>query len=103
MTKIELFRDIYKNHVRSQNWLDEVPREINQAFFDNPYVDNLNNTQTLLIRQCFGQWAEAIEWFLYEWSPGMVCSPGPDLGDFLIYSIDQYIMYLQKWEDFPDD
>ena len=103
MTKAELFKNIYANHVRSQTWLDGVPPEINQAFFDNPHIECLYSTQTMLIRAYFGEWAESIEWFLYEWKPGYtVCAPGSDT-EVEINSIDEYITFMQDNEGFPLD
>lgn len=52
----------------ADQWLDTVPREINSAFFDNPYVDTHYKIRALLLEALYdGPLLEEVDWFLYEW------------------------------------
>lgn len=67
----KLITDLKNSAEQGDEWLNRVPREINSAFFDNPYVDSLDRTKTLLLNALFEDTSllQEVEWFLYEWSP----------------------------------
>jgi len=69
MTKIKLFRKIYENHCKTEQWIDSIPSDIRTAFYDNLYIETLHGQNDMLIKQIFSE-DEIIdmEWFLYEWS-----------------------------------
>lgn len=98
VSKEKIFRELYANLVKRDEYFDTIPRDINMAFVQNEYVDNLLHERDMLIRLIFGDQSEAIEWFLYEWRPGFevgclgVCVP--------INNIDDYIDYMKKYEGF---
>lgn len=103
MTKAELFRNLVKLYATSDSWLNTVPREINSVFFDNPAMDAMYNANTMLIREYFGEHAEAVEWFIYEWKPGYTVRAPESQDEIPINSIDEYVAYMKLYEGFPND
>lgn len=103
MTKEKLFRNLVKLYATSGAWLDTVPSEINSVFFDNPVMDAMYSANTMLIREYFGEHAEAVEWFIYEWKPGFAVRPMDSQDEIQINSIDEYVAYMKQYEGFPND
>lgn len=98
MNREKIFRELYKNDTSRDKYLGSIPVDIRSAFFDNQFVNNLCMERDMLIRMVFGEYADAIEWFLYEWRPGM--EVGHDTVVMKIYSIDEYIEYMKINEGF---
>lgn len=44
----------------ANRWLNQVPNEINDAFFDNPFVNALENTITAMMVECYGEDLEPV-------------------------------------------
>ena len=103
MTKEKLFRLIYKHTKDASNWLDTVPREVNTAFFDNPYIENHLIMVDMLINEVFGEHTPSILWFLYDWEPGFVVRGSGCETDTVINNIEDYIKFMQDTEGFPRD
>lgn len=61
---------LYKYNQVSNGWLDKLPTEVSDAFFDNPHVDALLQSRDSLIRLAFGDLAEEVFWVLDEFVPG---------------------------------
>ena len=93
-SKEKIFRELYANLLKRDEYFDTIPQDINMAFVDNRYVDNLLHERDMLIRLIFGDQSEAIEWFLYEWRPGF------EVDGVKINNIDEYIDYMKKCEGF---
>ena len=55
MTKIELFRKIYENHCKTEQWIDSIPSDIRDAFDDNVYTETLQNMVLTLVKQIFSE------------------------------------------------
>lgn len=66
--KKQLLKQIYQNHSDADAWLDRVPNEISNAFFDNPYVVAMGRNEDMLTRYVFTEdemgW---VDWILWEW------------------------------------
>jgi hypothetical protein len=80
-------------------YLDSIPPDINSVFFDNAYVNNLAMQRDVLIEELFGDMAEDVFWFLYEFEAGK--SPGPHLilADGIKYTFvtdESYYEYLKS-------
>ena len=80
-------------------WLSSVPREIDAAFFDNPFVDSLNRQNELLLQAVFGELYSEVEWFLYEFDPkakeSLRTITMADTGQkFVITDVDSFVQYL---------
>lgn len=99
-SKEQIFRELYANQLKRDSYFDTIPRDINMAFIDNVYVNNLLQERDMLIHLIFGDHSDAIEWFLYEWKEGYDVKPGPEFNATKIMDIDQYIDYMKKYEGF---
>ena len=98
MNKEKIFRELYEGSVKRDEWFDKLPRDINTAFIDNGYVNNLLMERDMLMSIVMGEHLEAVEWFLYEWRPGMVV--GANGVTTKIHNIDEYIDWMKKNEGF---
>lgn len=94
MDKEQLFRELYQSLVERNAYTDSIPREFDGVVFDNPYANSLGMDLEKVMDFAFGEHAEAISWFFYEWKPGFCC------GDVKINSIDDYIDYMKANEGF---
>ena len=84
-------------------WLNKVPSDISAAFFDNDYVNSIENRQDLTMKMLFDDMYEDISWFLYEWNPSrgeVITAKGVK---YNIKNLDQYISYLIKEHMIEDD
>jgi hypothetical protein len=77
-------------------WLGSVPRDINDAFFDNEFVNCMHKHIADLQKVVFGSLYDDIGWFLYEWQPGYTIetSETNQARTYVINNIDDYIEYL---------
>lgn len=98
MHKEQIFRDMYSNMQKRDAYFDKLPADINMAFIDNYYVNNLLFERDILIDAVFGEHAEAVSWFFYEWKPGMKVYA--DMAEAEINSIDEYIDWMKRYEGF---
>lgn len=98
MNKIKLFKHLYANMQKRDAYFYRIPSDINAAFFDNEYVNSIDEDRSMMLRYIFGDHTEAIEWFLYEWQPGY--EVGCDGVTKKIMDIDQYIEWMQQMEGF---
>lgn len=94
MNKAQIFRELYNNSVAREGYIDRVPVDIRDAISSNDYSINLQLERDMLLKQVFGEYTEAVEWFLYEWRPGF------KVDDVAINSIDEYIAYMVQHEEF---
>lgn len=103
MNKEQLFRKIVECHRKVDAYVDNIPLDIRSAFFDNEIVNQYAMLNEKLIQEVFVEWAESVNWFIYEWKPGY--GVAPNSGDELtvINNLDEYITYLQLNEGFPRD
>ena len=96
----KLMIELRAAQARSDAWLDTVPREVNAVFFDNPHVDTLERTKTILLDALFEDaLRQEVDWFLYEWSPEKDVSyrtiTYPNSSSFvLITDVEDFIRYL---------
>lgn len=99
MNKEQLFRKLYKSHQRRIEWIDKLPRDIQQAFFDNDYVNTLLEDNRALMQSVFDEHYASVEWFLCEWKPGAEIG---QVGEepVKIQTIDQYIDWMKSVEGF---
>jgi hypothetical protein len=97
------FKDLISNlkqyDVAGDAWLNTVPRAINSAFFDNPYVDSLLHSRDLLLHALFEKpLRDEVEWFLYEWDgtkdESLRTITFPDGSKFVINNINDFVDYL---------
>jgi len=101
MSKLELFREIYRLHQTKDEWIESVPSDIRDSYFENTYVECLQRQIDLLINEVFDkEEREDIEWFLYEWNDGHHLEAILNGVTYTFKNIDDYIEFLIKcgWE-----
>lgn len=99
MNKERAFRELYRLSKLRDDYLDTVPSDLYPTVIDNKYVNIVVHERDMLLRLVFGDQAESVEWFLYEWKPGYdVGCDGVELRP--INNIDEYIEYLREHEGF---
>lgn len=98
MNREQIFRELYKEQVKRDEWFNKLPIDINAAFFDNAYVNSLADVNHMLVNNLFGEYADSVYWFLYEWKPGY--EVGFDGKTTAINNIDEYIDWMKAVEGF---
>lgn len=81
-------------------WLDSVPRDINQAFFDNEYVNAYGLQFDALLSFVFKDWYEDACYFLSEQAPHEITTK---LGEYSINTVEEYVDYMVAEEFVEDD
>jgi hypothetical protein len=94
-----LIKRLVKEYHLGDTWLDTIPRDINSVFFDNPYVDSLHRTNTLLMQALFDDaLLQEVQWFIYEWSDDKPAElrtiTFPNGSKFVINNVDDFVDYL---------
>jgi hypothetical protein len=94
-----LLTGLLKEKSKGDQWLDSVPGEVNSVFFDNPYVDSLQRSNTLLLQSLFEDTLlQEVEWFLYEWEADKPVEfrtiTYPDGSAVVIDTVDDFVNYL---------
>ena len=72
MSKKAALIEIINLQEKADRWLDTVPKEINEAFFDNPYTTSLGLQLDVALKCLFPE--EELDWVcwaLYEWREGL--------------------------------
>lgn len=98
VNKERIFRELCYNDAVRDGYLGQIPVDIRMSYVDNGYVNNLLHERDMLIKLIFEEHTEAVEWFMYEWKPGMKC--GYDGHMVKINNIDEYIDFMKKNEGF---
>jgi len=96
MTKEQIFRNLYANYVNRDAYLDRIPNDLQTYVFDNTYSNLLSNDCAMMINHIFGDAADGIFWFLYEWQPGY--EVGYHEHERAIQNIDDYIDWMKNVE-----
>lgn len=97
----QLFRELYKNEIDRDNYINSIPMDIRTSYFDNTFASNLLNEREHLLKIIFGDFYDSVMWFIYEWRPGFEVGMNDVMTQ--IHSIDQYISWMQENEGFPKD
>lgn len=79
-------------------YMKTIPNDIAIAFMDNTYVNNLYTQKEVLINALFGDMAEDVSWFLFEFQAGK--SLGPHLiteegKEYFYHTDEDYYEYLK--------
>jgi len=96
---IDLVRKLKDHETRMNQYLDSIPSDLNSVFFDNAYVNNLAMQRDALIEELFGDMAEDVYWFLYEFEAGKTPGPHLQLADGTKYTFvtdESYYEYLKS-------
>lgn len=101
MNTQQLIIELHNHHLRGSRWLDTVPPEINSVFFDNTYVDSLQQCLEIMMKAHFSdELLQELQWFLYEWDKdhpiALRTITFPDNTTYIINNVQDYIEYLQR-------
>jgi hypothetical protein len=68
MKKWEIVEKLLYDQERMNEWIDSIPADIREAFFDNLFVNTLCDNCELLLRSLFSEYEYSeIDWLLHEW------------------------------------
>jgi hypothetical protein len=98
VNKEKIFRHLYENMLKRDEYLATIPSDVNGFVFDNRYVNSLLDDYDTMLKVIFDEHAEAIGWFLYEWKPGYEVEF--DGKTTKINDIDEYIDWMKSMEGF---
>jgi hypothetical protein len=98
---IDVVRKLKDWDTEQEEYLKSIPSDIKSVFFENQYTNLLSMQKDLLIDQLFGDMAEDVFWFLYEFEAGK--SPGPhcilaDGTEYVYNTNEDYYAYLKECE-----
>ena len=90
----EQFGELLKLRIEASAWIDTLPREVREAFFDNPHTDAQEKLIDVFVRACvdydFG-------WLLNEWTTNPALSLCDDDGEeFTLDTIEDVVEYLRS-------
>ena len=88
-----LIKELLKYNEMGEKWLESIPQDIRQSFYDNNYTEMLYLQKECLMRFAVKDLFEDVYWFLYEWKPGYQII-NPNGKEYIINDVDDYIKYL---------
>ena len=96
---IDIVRKLKDLGTKQDEYIKTIPSDIGSAFFDNEYTYLISMQRDLLINQLFGDMADDVTWFLYEFEAGK--SPGPhcilaDGTEYVYNTNEDYYTYLTE-------
>ena len=96
---IEVVKQLRLISEQQETYLDKVPRDIVTVIFDNEYANLQSRISQVLFNQLFGDLADDVSWFLYEFKPGV--TPGPhcihnDKTEYTFNTDEDYYKYLES-------
>lgn len=99
LSRVELIRKLYELHLEQEEWIDSLPTDIRDAFFDNAYTNAQGLMVDALGKYALGDAYEDVMWFLYEFVPGtnqtIEVTKGNGAITYTINSIDDYLSYFE--------
>ena len=95
---IDVVKRLKTDEEEMSKYLDSIPSDIRDGFFDNFYANAQVLQRDYLVDVLFGVMAEDVQWFLYEFIAGK--SPGPhcvlpDGTEFTYNTNEDYYEYLR--------
>ena len=97
-TLINIVRELKYLGTHMDAYIDTIPRDISEAFFDNEYTNLQAKQRDILLEALFGDMSSDIEWFLYEFQAGETEGPHCILQDgkeFTFNTNEDYYEYLK--------
>lgn len=98
--QLKIFLEKYKEYERiGDEFMNKIPRQIRDGYFDNPYVESLSKQVDLILRTWLNSKSliEEIEWFLYDWDvdKGLNEITTGQGKMFVIVTVDDFLDYLE--------
>lgn len=96
---ISIVRKLKDWDTEQEQYIETVPPDIRSIFFDNQYINLLCMQKDALINQLFGDMADDVMWFLYEFEAGKSAGPHCILADgtqYVYNTNEDYYRYLRE-------
>ncbi len=87
----ELLQQMLDLEQKQTKWIDSVPMEIRDPFFDNTYTSGLRTQIDHLVDFVFDHWAEDVGYFLYESAPHKITTQKKE---YVINTVEEYVDYM---------
>ena len=106
--QLKTFLEKYKEYEKiGDEFMNKIPRQIRDGYFDNPYVESLSKQVDLILRTWINSKPlfDEIDWFLYEWNPekGLNEITTGQGKMFVIVTVDDFLDYLEYQGYLTDD
>ena len=98
--ELDQFKDVvtflHKEEQAREEWVDTIPLEIRDVFFDNTYTNSQGLCNDKLIEACFGELAEDVRYFLSE--DAIIGENNIFVEDrsYCVYDLETYFDYAEK-------
>lgn len=96
---IEVVRKLREIEKQQSEYIDKLPSDISGFVFDNEYSNLQGLKFDLVLQTLFGDFAEDVYWFLYDFVPGKTAGPHvieSNGTEHTFNSDDDYYEYLKN-------
>ena len=83
-------------HDARDEYLNQIPADIQNAIFDNYYINSQGIVADKLADMLFAENAEDVDWFLYECDYDHIAHIGTQKGTYNINSLQAYFDYAEQ-------
>ncbi len=98
MKKWKIVEKLLYDQERMNEWIDSIPSEIREAFFDNLIVNTLSDNRELLLRSLFGEYEYSeIDWLLHEWLNNRELVAVMDNVEYKVETIGDAVEFYKKF------
>lgn len=87
----ELLRQMLDLEKKQSEWIDSVPMELRDPFFENTYTNSLRTQIDALVDFIFDHWSEDVGYFLYEPAPHKITTQKKY---YEINTVEEYVDYM---------
>lgn len=95
-----IFSEILERTHLSEEYLRSIPTDIQKAFCENEYVNQLGIINDVLLQCVFGDLSGEVYFFLYDWKEGFKIEV--DDKEYIINCLDDFFQYIHEIY-FPND
>lgn len=88
----EQFGELLRLRIKASAWIDTLPREVREAFFDNPHTDALHRMIDVFVNSCQDY---DFDWLLNEWSTNPDLELIEDDVEVTLDTIEDVVEYLK--------
>lgn len=86
--------------IARHEYLDQIPDDIQTGIFDNFYSNSQGRVADKLADMLFDEYAEDVDWFLYECDYDKISHISTEKGKYTITSLEAYFDYAQQEMNF---
>jgi hypothetical protein len=98
MKKWKIVEKLLDDQERIKEWIDSIPSDIREAFFDNPVVNTLGESNDMLLRSFFHEYEyNEINWLLHEWLNNRNLTASMDGVEYKMKTICDAVEFYKKF------